>query len=416
VRGGEHLRLVDFRNERPPHRLPPPDGAREDGQRLPRRKDSLAPIVEAERRSRRILIEGGSGCRRLDLQIRGEDRRWHPQVGRETGVGAKEPVGADGVRLARLAHARGLRDEIAHRVDRNLEGDRTDDGLTVEDRCRDEARGCLVRGRVGLEVAERDRVGPALRERRVDHPGKSGRRQRATGEGRTEIDLLEDGVDDAPARRIDEKHVIHAVALEEPAECGVHVRMNGGVRGVVTCRVEQVLRSGRILIAGDVERLEPDGDVVQRVEQGLDDGRTPAPLVEFGRQAPGVLRGHGPPVRRRFILRARRCDRRVEGTQRRERRAVTRGHQEFVPERGEEVLHRLRSDRPHHFEPGERLVLQGTRPRPVHHEGSQGQRRQGEQEQRQEDEQAQRRLGLMHGRMTGRAEGWQGDRVRTQSI
>ena len=154
--GGQHLGLVDLRDERPANRLAGRCGITVDCDGGPGGEHQLVAIVTDQGRARGPLVEGGANGHAIDLNLRVDDCRRQTQISSEAGFTAEEPIRANGVGLARIAHAHRLADDGIHPIDRELKDHHAADVTAVVDRRGDEASRCVVGGEVLLEGPKGD--------------------------------------------------------------------------------------------------------------------------------------------------------------------------------------------------------------------------------------------------------------------
>ena len=114
----------------------------------PRREHGSVAVVDPHGRSGQALVERAFYRRRVHLDLRIDNRAGHAEVGGKSGVAAEHPVGSDRVGFARLAHARGLPDDLVGPVDRDLKGDDPDHLPAFEERRCEKAGGSHEGGEV----------------------------------------------------------------------------------------------------------------------------------------------------------------------------------------------------------------------------------------------------------------------------
>ena len=175
-------------------------------------------VVDPQGRSRQALVERAFHRRRVHLDLRIDDRGGHAEVGGKPGVAAEHPVGSDRVGFARLAHARGLPDDLVGPVDRNLKGDDADQLPAVEERRRDEAGGRHEGGEVAGVRPVSHGVTPPAADGFQESGREAGADQLPAPQRGGEVGLLVHRVDDVARDGVDEKHVGQAVFLEDAAE------------------------------------------------------------------------------------------------------------------------------------------------------------------------------------------------------
>ena len=337
-----------------------------DRDRPPGGEHRRPPVVAAQRRARGAVVERRPGGRGVDLQLRVEHRRLHAQVGGEPRLRAEEPVGAHGVGFAGPAHAGGLADDLADPVERNLEGDGTDELPAVEHRRRDEARRLHQARQVAVELGEGDGVAGAGGEGFLHAAAEVGAGDRPRAERRGEVDLLADAVDERAARGIDEEQIVEPVLLLQAPQDRMVDGVGLGVGRVVRRGVEPRLLAERMLVAAEVEILQPDRLVVEGRHQGAGVGLGAGRLAEGGGEVAGVEaleRAAGPGdallvdgvVGQDGLAAGREladggCDHPVLGE-----------HPQLVVQRGEVPLHALAGDRVDRLELLEGLLAEGGR-------------------------------------------------------
>ena len=241
VDGCHHLSLIDFGDECPADRPPVGGLTAVDRDGTPRREYGSVAVVEPHGRSRQALVERAFHRRRIHLDLRVDDRGGHAEVGGKPGVAAEHPVGSDRVGLARLAHARGLPDDLVGPVDRDLKGDDSDHLPAFEERCSDEAGGRHEGGEVAGKLPVRHGIAPPAADGLHESVREAGADQLPAPQRGGEVGLLVHRVDDVARDGVDEKHVRQPVFLEDAPEQRMEGGMHLRVGGLVIGRIEEQL-------------------------------------------------------------------------------------------------------------------------------------------------------------------------------
>ena len=261
-----HLGLIDFRNQRPANSAVARGIPLEDRDRGPRREDGLVAVISPHSRARLAGFESGADGDGIDLDLRVDDRRVIAEILGEPGVGAEHLVGTDGVGLAGLPQAGRFADDLVCLVERQLERQHADDCVAVDERCGDEARRVHQGWQVAAVLAVGYCSGAAHRERLAERLGKIARSERAGGERRAEIDLLEHRVEDRARGGINQEDVVHAVSFEHIPENRVHFGMDAGVGGAIVGGVEQLFRANGVFVATEVAVLKHQAARIERAD------------------------------------------------------------------------------------------------------------------------------------------------------
>ena len=182
-----------------------------DERRPPRGEDGLIPVIERRAGAAATIFKDILHRRCLDRVLRVADRRLHAEPLEKPGVGAKIPVGPDGVGFAAGAQAEGLADDRVDPIEWQLEGEHANHLPAVEDRRCNEPGGLFVGGEIGAEIAEIDNIPTPGGGRLAEHLPEARLGEGAVLERGGEVDFLEDGVDDLAAFGIDEEDIVEPV-------------------------------------------------------------------------------------------------------------------------------------------------------------------------------------------------------------
>ena len=188
-------------------------------------------------------------------------------------------VGAYEIGLARVAEsvlppAAAAGDDVVDLLVRQLRDQHADDDALVDDRCSHEGDRRTARRRVGSEILETDGRSVGGFRAAGDGGGDVGAAVGTELEGRGEIDLLLDSVDQAARLRVGH----HEVEEADRCGCRPHQRMINGVQPAVFAAVAGVVEKlaplPRIRICHDVVVLQIVGGAADR--QVVRQGRFPA--------------------------------------------------------------------------------------------------------------------------------------------